>query len=50
VGSGDWFVAGEQALRARPLVRRVVTHRYAAASAAIWFETFRPLFARKAGG
>ena len=42
-GSDGWFVAGEQALRARPLVRGVVTCRYAAALAAIWFETVRPL-------
>src|SRR6266516_7301795 len=41
-GSSLTPVAGEQALRARPLVRGGVTQRYAAASAPGGLETLRP--------
>src|SRR4051794_1820636 len=43
VGSNALFRRGRAGLRrARPLVRGGVTHRYAAALAAIWFETVPP--------
>src|SRR6266566_509203 len=41
-GSSATFVAGEQAARARPLLRGVVTRRYAAALAPRGFETSQP--------